>query len=117
MPSTVFTADPFRRRQPAWLPGWRLARLLAWLLAAALVLQLLGATQHHHAIDAQLPDCSACFVASLPPAGQPFQAPVPQACAWTLRYILAQAAVPSGPVLAAFLIPQAHGPPPLLCRH
>jgi len=114
MPSSVSTADPFRPRQPASLrwPGW----FVAWLLAAALVLQLLNATQHHHALDTHAADCSACFVASLPPAGQPFRDLVPEASVWTLRYMLAQASVPAGPALSSFLIPRAHGPP-CLFRH
>jgi len=102
---SVFAADRLHPARPPWL------RWVAWLLAAALVWQLLGATQHSHAPGTHAADCSACFVDSLPPASQPFAPLAPQPGAWTLQQILLPAMAPAGLLPQPLLIPLAHGPP------
>lgn len=89
-----------------------MARLVVWLAAVILLLQLLGATQHRHDLAHHVSDCAGCMLAAQPPSPPPPQiipeVPVTQA---VVQYQLVLPAPVQATSSAGFLIPHAQAPP------
>ena len=88
------------------------ARLVVWLAADVLLLQLLGGTQHRHDLAHHVSDCAGCMLAAQPPSPPPPQSipevPVTQA---VVQYRLVLPAPPRAARSIGFLIPHAQAPP------
>lgn len=87
--------------------------VMAWLSAAILVFQLLGATQHHHDLKGHVQDCVSCVHAAQ------LQSPPPDpliaselARSATLQYVLPALATADIDRSTSKPVPRAQGPPP-----
>lgn len=85
---------------------------LAWLSAIILVLQLLGATQHHHDLKKHHADCASCVLAAQlqsPPSVDGIAEQVLRAA--SLQYVLPVLAWIAAEAGISKPIPRAQGPP------
>lgn len=87
-------------------------RLLLWLGAIVLLLQLFAAVGHDHELESQVQDCVACSMQAQSHAAPPAPASAPGAFSMVLAQIVSPVAIAASPSrLAAYLLPQPHAPP------
>jgi len=87
-------------------------RLLLWVGAIVLLLQLFAAVGHDHESEPTFQDCVACSVQAQSHAAPPTLPAAPAAGAWVLAQVLAPAAISARPPrFAGYLLPQPHAPP------
>lgn len=87
-------------------------RLLLWIGAIVLLLQLFAAAGHDHERESQVQECVACAVQAQSHAPPPAMQAAPAAVAPVLARQVAPVAIavhPSRP--ASYLLPQPHAPP------
>ena len=102
------TDASIRPRRPAAIRG----RTAVWLIVLVFLLQLLGATQHHHEAKAKTPHCVACALHAQPHAAPPGTSLAPLPSGWFLLHALVLTQARSAPASGAdYLLPPAHGPP------
>jgi hypothetical protein len=105
--------DP--RQHAVFAPGERasrVGRMLAWLVAAIFILQVLGTAHHRHDQLRHVPDCVSCMFGAQPPS--PPADPVLRVAmvgAAALHYELPAAVVRTGGRSRSIPIPRAQGPP------
>lgn len=87
-------------------------RLLLWVGAIVLLLQLFAAAGHDHELESSLQDCVACTVQAQSQAAPPAPRAEPVASGRALAYIVQPIAraVPAAGV-GLRLLPQPHAPP------
>lgn len=98
------------RHLPA--PAAARGRLLLWVGAIVLLLQLFAALGHDHDIASKAQDCVACSVQAQSHAAPPAPQAAPATRAWVLAHIVTPGAIPAAPARPTIhLLPQPHAPP------
>ena len=106
-PDTM-TATRRHHQRPAAARG----RLLLWLVAMVLLLQLVAAVGHDHDGESRAQECVACALQAQSPATPPAPRAVPGAFAPVLAQVLAApGVVVRTPRPLAWLLPQPQAPP------
>jgi len=104
----TMTATP-RHHQPVAAAR---ARLLLWIGALVLLLQLLAAVGHDHERESTAQDCVACSVQAQSHAAPPAPQAAPAAVAWLLALLVSPPAIAAHAARPAnYLLPQPHAPP------